>query len=76
MSLNIKAIRGACGLTQTELAAKVGVQRSCIQKIEQGANHPTPTNAQAIADVLGFVNWWDFYTPANAKVQWKGEAPI
>ena len=74
--LNLKAIRAARGYSQSAFAQKVGLHRSSAQKIESGASRPTPENAQAIADVLGFDNWWDFYTPENAHVQWRGEAPI
>lgn len=75
MAIKLKAIRVVRGLKQEELAERVGVKLSTIQKIEGGKHNPTPTNAQAIAEVLGFVNWYDFYTDVT-EVQWKGEAPI
>ncbi len=73
--LDLRLIRAARKYTQEQLAEEVGIARATVIHIEKGTAEPSPTNAQAIADVLGFVNWYDFYTDVT-KVQWKGEAPI
>ncbi len=46
-------------LTQEQLAALVGVDRTTITKIENG-NRPSIDNARKIAEVLGF-DWTLFF---------------
>jgi putative transcriptional regulator len=45
--------RRAAGLTQPQLAAKVGVSRPTIARIEAGGHAPSVTVALAIARELG-----------------------
>ncbi len=48
----IKALRHNAGLTQSQLAEKVGLSEKHISKIEQGANLPALDNFLKIADLL------------------------
>lgn len=49
---NIKRIREDIGLTQQELALKVGVSQPMIGQIEREAKIPTMLLGKEIADVL------------------------
>jgi Zn-dependent peptidase ImmA (M78 family)/DNA-binding XRE family transcriptional regulator len=51
----IRQAREYCGLTQTELARKVGVNQSAIAHIESGRNIPTNDLLFAIAKQTGFM---------------------
>lgn len=73
--LNLKAIRILRHLTQESVAESVGISRETYSRIENGRTQPSPENAMAIAEVMGFVNWFDCYTSVTT-VQWKGESPI
>ncbi|MCM8901295.1 helix-turn-helix domain-containing protein [Caldicoprobacter algeriensis] len=55
----IKEKRNAKKLTQKQLATLVGVDRTTISKIENGAR-PSIDNAKKIAQILGF-NWTIFF---------------
>ena len=70
--IDLKAKREAKGMTQEQLADKVGVVRQTISNIECGLALPSVTNAQAIAQVLEF-NWFDFFTAENAILNGKGD---
>lgn len=52
ISQNIKALRVAAGLSQEELAAKVGVSRSSVARIEAGQAMPSIPTAVHLADAL------------------------
>lgn len=58
--LDLKKIREAAGMTQEQLAEKVGVIRQTISNIECGLALPSVPTAKAIAEVLEF-NWADFF---------------
>lgn len=58
--VDLKKIRESAGMTQEQLADKVGVVRQTISNIECGLAVPSVTNAQAIAQVLEF-DWTDFF---------------
>jgi DNA-binding XRE family transcriptional regulator len=45
--------REAAGLTQGELAARVGVSRSTVVRWEAGTRRPTSSNAEALVGALG-----------------------
>lgn len=62
-------IRKQKGLTQKELALKVGLTRQMISAIEQGIG-TKPSTAQKIAAVLGF-DWTRFYEPEKKVVATK-----
>lgn len=49
----IRALRKEKGLTQEELAQKIGVKRAVISKYESGSIEPSLTQLQKIADALG-----------------------
>ena len=49
---NIKKIRVSAGLTQLQLAKKVGVSKPMICQIERGTKIPTVILAKEIADAL------------------------
>ena len=53
ISASIKAKRLECGLTQKELADKVGVDPSMICQIERGTKSPTLALSVEIAAALG-----------------------
>lgn len=50
---NLKNLRQAKRLSQTELAEKVGCSQGMISKIEKGDANPTLDLIEAIADALG-----------------------
>ena len=50
---NLKEIRKEKGLSQKELADKVGIEQSALSHLETGRNNPTITTAQALAKALG-----------------------
>lgn len=52
VGLNIKKIRVSAGLTQLQLAKKVGVSEPMICQIERGTKMPTVILAKEIADAL------------------------
>lgn len=58
--IDLKKARTEKGMTQEQLAEVVGVVRQTISNIECGLTLPSITNAQAIAQVLGF-DWTNFF---------------
>ena len=58
--IDLKKARTEKGMTQEQLAEAVGVVRQTISNIECGLTLPSITNAQAIAQVLGF-DWTKFF---------------
>jgi transcriptional regulator with XRE-family HTH domain len=50
---SIRAIRDPLGIPQHELAARAGISRSHMNKIEQGVEQPSPATVRKIADALG-----------------------
>ena len=48
----IKLLREQLGLTQTELAEKIGLTQAAIMHFEKGYKQPSQTTLVAIADVL------------------------
>ena len=49
---NIRRLRRAAGLSQEELAGRLGVSRQSVSLWEQGVTHPTVENIYAMAEVL------------------------
>ena len=49
----IRELRQDAGLTQLELANRVGVTPSAVYNWERGRNEPTATNLRDLARVLG-----------------------
>jgi len=60
MAFDLRAKREAAGITQEQLAEKVGVTRQAIGQYETGINKPSVGVAKAIGDELDF-DWTDFY---------------
>jgi len=58
--IDLRKIREAAGMTQEQLAEKVGVIRQTISNIECGIALPSVPTAQAIGKVLEF-DWADFF---------------
>ena len=53
LSENIRRLRRAAGLSQEELAGRLGVSRQSVSLWEQGVTNPTVENIYAMAEVLG-----------------------
>ena len=58
---NIRAARDAAELTQSQLAAKVGVDPMLVSKWERGRHRPTDANLALVATHTGRELVW-FYT--------------
>ena len=58
--MDLKKARQDKGLTQQQLADKLGITRQTISHIECGRIKPSINNAKAIANVLGF-EWSNFF---------------
>lgn len=50
---NVRRLRIALGLTQEELAAKVGISRVHLNRIENGVQTPSLEISFGLADALG-----------------------
>lgn len=53
LSENIRRLRRVAGLSQEELAGRLGVSRQSVSLWEQGVTNPTVENIYAMAEVLG-----------------------
>ena len=62
-----KDIREESGLTQNEIAEKVGITRQHIGAIENGLAKPSPSVAKKIAETLKF-DWTRFYEEEKEEV--------
>ena len=58
--INLRKVREAAGMTQEQLAEKVGVIRQTISNIEFEISLPSVATAKAIAEVLNF-QWTNFF---------------
>ena len=68
MGAKIKELRETAGMTQTELADKVGVSKSVVSAYEKGIRNPSNKTLQLIANTFG-VSLLSFFE----KGQWKRE---
>lgn len=59
-SMEIKRLREAKGLSQTQIAKLVGLKRGSYIHIERGRRRPSVDTAKRIAEVLG-VEWWQLF---------------
>lgn len=50
---NLKAYRKAAGISQEELAARLGVSQVAISQWESGRTHPAFEKIIRLADILG-----------------------
>lgn len=53
MGLRIKELREKTGMTQTQLAEKLGVSKSVISAYEKGIRNPSHKVLQLIAEIFG-----------------------
>ena len=51
--MGIKEARKAVGLTQTELAERIGVSQSAVAQWETGITHPSYATLRPLANALG-----------------------
>lgn len=58
--VDIKKLRFAREMTQTELAKRAGVKVQLVSMLEHGKRKPTIGTAKALAPHLG-VDWTDFF---------------
>ena len=58
--MDLKPIRKAKGLRQTDLAQAANISHSLVVKIERGERRPSVKVAKKIANVLGF-DWTEFF---------------
>lgn len=73
MSINdrIRELRKGLGLTQAELADKVGLKHGAISKLEKNGNTVTEQNIRIICDKFGVARSWletgegEMYLPAS-----------
>ena len=49
----IKAYRKECGMSQAELAKRVGVERSAVAKWESGKSLPQAAHLVKLAEIFG-----------------------
>ena len=49
----LKKLRQEKGMSQGDIARKLGVHRSYISRIERGVRNPTVKNVERIAEALG-----------------------
>ena len=64
---NVKKIRNNIGITQAELAARVGITNSMLSQIERGTKVPSLPLAIALADEL-HCSVYDFITGKEQEI--------
>lgn len=69
MGAKIKELREASGMTQTELAERVGVSKSVVSAYEKGIRNPSNKVLELVADIFG-VSMLSFFE----KGYWEHEA--
>lgn len=62
--IDIKKKREENGITQEQLAEKVGVRRQAISNIERGLCKPVVPHAKQIGEILNF-DWTEFYESSH-----------
>jgi transcriptional regulator with XRE-family HTH domain len=73
LAIALRACRLRSGLSQEGLAARAGVDRTYVQKIEKATKHPSFTTVARILDALG-VSWADFGAMVDSELQ-RGRTP-
>lgn len=73
LSENIRRLRRAAGLSQEELAGRLGVSRQSVSLWEQGVTNPTVENIYAMTEVLGVSFNELMAAPADPKPTPEGE---
>lgn len=56
----IKTLREKFGMSQEDLATKIGLTRSAISMIENGTNQLTVPNAKKLGEIFN-VDWKEFF---------------
>ena len=51
--MRIRDLRTCAGMTQRELADKLGISSVAVAKWESGENRPTADNLERLADIFG-----------------------
>jgi ribosome-binding protein aMBF1 (putative translation factor) len=67
LSVRVKEAREAKGLSQSQLADRMGTQQSVIARLEGGGITPTVPTLKRIADALGTKLVVDFDEPPNGR---------
>lgn len=62
----VNELRRKHGMTQMELAKRVGVSQPSIASMEAGRTHPRIKTAKKLAEVLG-VSWDMFYADDDSQ---------
>lgn len=61
MQSEIKSRRTALGMTQEELAKKMGVSHITVSRWERGETLPSPKNVKAMIDIFNIVDGQAFF---------------
>ena len=61
MQSEIKSRRTALGMTQKELAKKMGVSHITVSRWERGETLPSPKNVKAMIDIFNIVDGQAFF---------------
>ena len=61
MQSEIKTRRTALGMTQEDLAEKLGVSHITVSRWERGAALPSPKNVKAMIDIFNIVDGQAFF---------------
>jgi transcriptional regulator with XRE-family HTH domain len=73
----LKQLRGVAGLSQTELAAKAGINRSAVAKLEGGDREPNWSSVRQLAAALGVpISAFEDGAEDSAVKQWPGLAEV
>lgn len=61
MQSEIKARRTALGMTQEDLAEKLGVSHITVSRWERGDTLPSPKNVKGMIDIFNIVDGREFF---------------
>ena len=64
--MDLKTERRKQGITQVELAKRVGTSQSSITRYETGLINPKPSMAKKIAAEIG-IDWTEFYNEEESN---------
>jgi DNA-binding XRE family transcriptional regulator len=76
LSENLKKIRTSRGLSQRDLANRVGVSHPRISDIDEGRANPTLSTLEAIAGVLGITVSDLLAEPSRKTSEKSGKLPV
>lgn len=69
LSVQVRKVREAKGLSQSQLAERMGTQQSVIARLEGGGITPTLPTLKRVADALGTKLTVGFEKPATRKTK-------